>query len=45
MKKEAETKGVLLLNLEDYMPDEFEALVEKRTKIAKKRKMVEASDE
>ena len=41
MKMEAETKGVLLLTLEDYMPDEFEALVEKGMKIAKKHKIKE----
>ncbi len=39
MKEEAQMKGVLLLTLEDYMPDEFEALVEKGEKIMKKRKI------
>jgi len=41
MKKEAQMKGVLLLTLEDYMLREFEALVEKGVKIAKKRKIKE----
>ncbi len=35
MKKVSETKGVLLLTMEDYMPDEFETLIEKGAKIAK----------
>jgi hypothetical protein len=41
MKKEAKAKGVLLLTPEDYMLHEFEALVEKGVKIAKKRKIKE----